>query len=143
MTELASLRESSRDVIGIFGAAEISLVAGYARRTRQVVVVLLVAICALPRGNGVLPRQGKAGHAVIERRIRPLDCVVAIRTTGGESFVRHGSRCVVVIGLMAGNAGRARQIEIVVDMAVRADPGWVRVPTRQREADRVVIELRI
>ena len=44
---------------------------------------------------------------------------------------------------MARNASGARQIKVVVGMAVRARPRRNRVPPRQRESHRIVVELRI
>ena len=49
MASFAGLCESAGHVIRITGALEILQVTAYARRTRQVVVVVDVAINALPR----------------------------------------------------------------------------------------------
>ena len=49
----------------------------------------------------------------------------------------------VEIFLVARNASRAREVEVVVDVAVRAGAGRVRVPASQRESHRIVIEFRI
>ena len=85
MAELARLRESPHYVIGVFSAREVVLVTSYASRTRQVVVVLQVAICALPRGNGVLSRQSKAGHAVVFVRLKFLLFWQSVHILGGSA----------------------------------------------------------
>jgi hypothetical protein len=89
------------------------------------------------------PRQCEAGHAVIELTVRPDDRVVALFAGCREPLVRHRAGRVVVIGLMAQDASRARQVEAVVHMAIHAGPGWNGVPAGQRESHRIVIELRI
>jgi len=67
---------------------------------------------------------------------------MTVCATGGKPLVRRAGRIVKVF-LMARNASRAGQVEVVVDVAIRARSGRDRVPTRQREAHRIVIELRI
>ena len=49
MASFAGLCESARHVIRITGALEILQVTGYARRAREVVIIIDVAISALPR----------------------------------------------------------------------------------------------
>ena len=70
---------------------------GHAGRIRQAVVILLVAVRALPRGHGMHPRQGEPGSAVIEFGIRPSRCVMTLFASRRETGVRQG-------------AGRAREI---------------------------------
>ena len=48
MASFAGLCESASHVIRIAGALEIFQVTGYARRAREVVVIIYVAISALP-----------------------------------------------------------------------------------------------
>jgi len=79
---------------------------------------------------------------VIELPVRPGNRVVTGLTTGGEPFVRRAGR-VVEIFLMARNARRAREVEVVVDVTVSASPGRDRVPAGQWESHRIVIKLRI
>ncbi len=100
----------------------------YARPTRQVVVVLLVAIRALSRRHGMHASQGKTGSAVIKFSVRPHYRVVTRLAVRGEPLVRHGAVRVVVISLMARNTSRAGEVVIVVYVAVRAGPGRDRVP---------------
>ena len=79
---------------------------------------------------------------MIELPVRPGNRVVTGLTIGGEPLMRRTGR-VVEVFLMARNASRAGQVEVVVDVAVRARPGRNGVPSRQRESHRIVIELRI
>ena len=79
-----------------------------------------MAIDASPRRHGVRTSQVKAGLRVIELAIGPLDGVMALLTSSRETRVRHGSRGVVEIVLVARNAGRDRDVVVVVDVAVRA-----------------------
>ena len=142
MAEFARLGKASRYMVRILRAGEIGLVASYARPTRQVVVVLLMAIRALPRGHRMHPRQGETGHAVIELPVRPGNRVVARLATRGEALVRGAGRVIEIL-LMTRNTSRACEVEAVVDVAIRAGPGRNRVPPSHRESHRIVIELRI
>ncbi len=64
--------ECSRDMVhGAERGVVVSLVAGHARSVGQVVVVVDVAIGALPRWNCVIPRQRKASRTMIESGIEP------------------------------------------------------------------------
>ena len=69
---------------------------------------------------------------------------VALLASGGEA-AHHVTRIrrSLKIFLMAINASRTRQVEVVVRMAVGAYPGWVCVSASQWESHRIVIELRI
>ena len=87
-------------------------------------------------------RQRKTSLRVIELSVRPLDGVMTGRAVGGESLVGRTGR-IGEIFLMARNASGARQIKVVVGMAVGARPGRNRVPPRQRESHRIMVELRI
>ena len=59
---------------------------------------------------------------MVKLAIGPLDGVVTGITSGREPGRRVGYRCgrVVVVGLVARHASRARQAVVVVDVAVRA-----------------------
>ena len=69
---LACGRQSRRNVVHRRGrAVVIPLVARQASRRCDVVIVVDVAIAALPRWHGVIAGQGEAGAVVVERRIQP------------------------------------------------------------------------
>ena len=120
VAEFASLGKAPGHVVRILRSLVIRQVAGYAGCVGQVVVVLLVAIGALPRGHGVHSRQGEAGGAVIELGIRPRRRVMTLFAGGRETGVRHGTGRTVEIFLVARNASSIRDVVVVVDVAVRA-----------------------
>jgi len=93
-----------------------------------------MAVDAHARRNLVHSSETEASLRMIELPVRPLHCVMAGFATGGKTLVRQRAGRVVEILLMAGNASRTRQVEIVVDVAVHARPGWNRVSPRQRES---------
>lgn len=66
MALLAGLRKVRRNVVGIGSALEIFQVAGDARRRGEVVVVVAMAVGALPRRHTVKAGQRKASRRVIE-----------------------------------------------------------------------------
>lgn len=78
MALIAGLGEVGRDVIRIGRALIVSQVAAHARRVRNVVVVVDVAVGALPRRYRVHSRQRESGAVVIERCIRPRRGVVTL-----------------------------------------------------------------
>ena len=59
VANFAGLRETARHVVRIFRTLEIGQMAGNARRHRDVVVVVLVAVGTCPRGDGMNPVSGK------------------------------------------------------------------------------------
>jgi len=99
---------------------------------------------ALQARNGrVKAGERPAGCAVIKRTVRPEHGVMAVLTSGREAGLNviHRRLGIVVIRLVAGNAGRARQVVVVVDMTLDA---WRRsVEARQCPARRRVIELAV
>jgi len=105
----ARMRHGRRRVVVI------RLVAGDARCHRDVVVVVDMATRA--RRGQVRPRQREARCCVIERRVGPQHCVMALFAGGWEAIVVHRRLCVVVIRLVAGDAGRRRNVVVIVDMA--------------------------
>ncbi len=144
VTHLAGLREPSRHVIRIGRTLEIFQVARHAGRARQAVVVVHVAIGTLSRGNRMRPGQCKVDQRVIERCRLPCDRRVALRT------IRRKVRGHVVrirgaleILQVAANAGRARQVVVVVDVTVDALARWHCVSTVKRKSNRVVVEGRV
>jgi len=118
--------------------------AGDAGRAGQVVVVVDVAIRALPRRHGVCAGQWEVHQRVIEGGRLPGVRGVALLASRGKG-ARHVIRIrgALKVFLMARNASRARQVEAVVQVAVGAGPGRNRVPAGQRESHRIVIKLGI
>lgn len=53
-----------------------------------------------------------------------------------------GIGCSLIVLQVAGNAGRAAQVVVVIDMAIGALPGRNRVSSAERKSYRTVIELR-
>ena len=108
MAELAGRREA-RVRHRTFRIVEIGLVARNAERAVQVVVIVDVAVGARPRRNRMGTRQREAGLRVIELAIRPLDCVMTLLAGRREARVRHRTFRVVVVGLVATDAGRRQR----------------------------------
>ena len=104
-----------------------------------------MAIGAGPGRYQVRIRQREARCRVIKFAIGPLHGVVTglarSREPGGRVGDRRGG--VVVIGLMAGDASRARQVVIVVDVAIGALAWRNRVIPREREPGAGMVECRI
>ena len=71
VAHLARLRESLLGMVGIVGALVILQVTGNASRAVQVVVVVHVAIGALPRRHGVHSRQREGSQRMVKGGIRP------------------------------------------------------------------------
>ena len=87
----AGLRESAAHVVRVRGSLEILQVTRHASRAGQVVVVIDVAIGALPRRNRMRARQHKIHRGVIEFRRLPRRSGVAlqaIRREVGRDVVR-------------------------------------------------------
>ncbi len=113
-----------------------------AGRGGDVVIVVDVAIGALPRRHSMKAGQGKAGRGVIKRPVGPQVRVMALFAGGRESRRRVGHRGgrVVVVSLVARDAGRIRNRVIVVHVAINARAWRDGVVAGQREARVVVIE---
>ena len=144
MARCAGLRETTGDVIRVDGALEILQVARDAGRAGQVVVVVGMAIAALARRHGVRSGECEINHRVIKGRRSPRQGCVALRAIGGE--VRRNViriRRALKIFQVAANAGRAGQAVVVVDVTVDTLPRRYGVPTREGEAHRAVVEVRI
>ena len=113
---------------------------GWQRR----VVVVDMAIRALPRGHRVLSDQRKRRVAVIKGRVGPDVCVVAHFASCGEpGRPVIGIGCALIVLQVAGHACRAAQAEVVVDMAVGAQAWWDGMGGGEGEAHRGVIEVRV
>ncbi len=73
------------------------------------------------RGGTVCdPVSGKPGGGVIELAVGPLDGVVALSQVVGKPVCGTGVCRVVVVGLVARDASRDRDVVVVVDVAVGA-----------------------
>ncbi len=112
------------------GVVVIRLVATEARRAGEGVVIVDVAVGALPRRNRVRPRQRKPRTAVIERCIQPRTRAVALIAAMRE-IRRHVIRVcrALIILQMARYAGGAAQGVVVIHVAVGTLPRWHRVQT--------------
>ena len=114
MTDVAQLRESRADVVGIVRSLEVVQVTSDARRAGQVIgtgraVGSVVALIALQRG--VCPGQRPAGGGVIEAGRRPGGGAVTdfalLREACGHVIGIVGSFVIVQV---ASDAGRALQV---------------------------------
>ena len=142
---LARSREMCGDVVhGSRGRVVVVLVAADASRAGQVVVAIDVAIGARARRNRVRSRQREPGGIVIESRIQPRSCAVALLAGLREirRYVVRVRRSLKILQV-ARYAGGARQVVIVVDVAIRACSRRNGMRSRQREASSVVIESRV
>ena len=83
---------------------------------------------------------------VVERSVQPIGGAVAVLAGGGEElWLRRVPRVgrVVVVRLMAGDAQRAVQRVVVIDMAVGAQPRRHQVQARKGESRSGVVELAV
>ena len=131
MALLTGLRKAGLHVVRVRGALIVLQVARHAGGHRDVVIVVDVAVDALPRWDGVRPRQRETRARVVETCSRPGRCVVAL-LSGLRKSALHviGIRRSLVILQVAGDAGRSRQIVVVVDVAIDALPRRHRVRPR-------------
>ena len=144
VAEFACSRESGRSVRGIVGAGVVLLVARVAQGTVQRIIIVDMAVRALPWRNSVTSRQRETGAAVIERRVCPRTRVVALiaclREAGGNVI---GVCSPLIVLQMTRHTGGARQIVVIADMAIGTLPRWHGVQSGERETCAVVIEDRI
>ena len=80
---------------------------------------------------------------MIELAVCPLDRIVALLAGGGEASMRYRTFCILVVGLVARNARRIRDVVIIVDVAVRASSWWNRMGAGQRKSGLGVIEFSV
>jgi len=119
VTRRAGRREARRRMIWVIGAAVIRLMTRVAVRRQRSVIVVDVA--ARTRNLEVEARQRERRAVVIEGAVGPHRRVMTQLAGGRES-----GRCMagivraVEVGQVASNAGRIRQLEIVVDVALAA-----------------------
>jgi len=100
-----------------------------------------MAIGALARRHGVRPSQREPGGRVIELAIRPRHHVVTLLASGRETRVRNRSSGGIEVVLVATDASRAGDIEVVIHVAVCALPRRHQVRTGKRKSGGRVIEL--
>ena len=142
---LACGREMRGDVVHRSGRrVVVVLVASHARGAREVVVVVDVTIGALTRRHGVRSSQREAGGVVIEGSIQPATSAVALiaglrEIRGNVVWVRGALKILEV----ATHARCARQVVVIVDVAIRTLPRWNRVRPRQNESGSGVVKLPI
>ena len=133
----AGSREARGHMVRISSSVVVGLMARIAVGRQSGVVVVDVAACAGNRHMGT--RQGKRRVVVIEACRNPRRCVVAYLTLlweAGSDVIRV--RCTLEILEVAADTGRAGQVVIVIDMALRALHR--RMGASQREAGSRVIE---
>lgn len=142
VAQLAGGWKTGSGVRRICGPRVVLLVARIAQRAIQRIIVVDVAVNALPWRNGMRASELESCGRVVERGIGPEDGIVAGLAGGWESGCRmvHRSSGIVVIGLMAREAGRARQIVIIVHVAIRTLPRRRSVRSGQRKPGTGVIE---
>jgi len=105
-----------------------------ARAAGERVVVVDVAVGALPRRHRVQASQRESCRLVVKLSIGPLHGVVALLAGRGEATVRYRCGGVIVVRLMAADAGRAGDVVVIVDMAIAALPRRNAVRPGQRES---------
>jgi len=121
VAEVASLRERSGDVIRISGRLIILQMAIHAGRADEVVIVVDMAIGALPRRHGVAGGQGKSDRAVIELGVQPVVGSVATIAGGGKigcDVVGASGR--LEIGHVARRASRGHRLKVAGGSALVA-----------------------
>jgi len=140
VTTLAGGRETGMGN-GSRGASIIFLVAGVTRCAIQRVIVVDMTIGTLPRRHSVRSSQRESGAVVVEGRIQPGSRVV----TGGAGLREVRSRVIwicrtLVILQVTGNASRAVQVVVVVDVAIGALSWRHGVHSRQRECGQRMVK---
>ena len=139
---LARRRESRGNVVHWRGrVVVVVLVARHAGRAGEVVIVVDMAVSALPRRRRVRARERESSAVVVEGRIQPGSRVVAL-VAGLREIRRHVIRVrrSLEVFQVTGNAGRAGQVVIVIDVAIGALPRWNRMHAGEGEGGRVVVE---
>src|SRR5579863_6936053 len=141
VTSVAGLREALLRVVWIIRVLVIRQMAGHAGRTRQVVVIVDMAIGALPRRDSMSAGKREIHHRVIERCRRPGRCAVALSAIGWEISGRVIGICgPLKILQMAADAGGAGEVVVVVGVAVGALSRWNGVRAGQGKSGGIVIK---
>lgn len=121
MAEITTLRERGGDVVRICGRLIILQMAIHASRADEVVIVVDMAIGALPRRHGVAGGQGKSDGAVIELGVQPVVGSVATIAGGWEvgcDVVGTPGR--LEIGYVARRASRGHRLKVAGGTALVA-----------------------
>src|SRR4030081_1590278 len=111
----------------------------------RVVIRICMAGGAHVVGSSVRGWEGSVLR-VIEARVQPCRSGVAVLTSRGEELWLRGVSWIgrlVVIRLMATDAGSRQRRVVVIHMAIRALARWNSMQARQRKNRVVVIERRI
>ena len=142
VAEFAGRRESGRRVRRIGCTRVIFLMARIARRAVERIVAVDVAIGAQARRNRMRASQREACGRVVKRGVGPETGVVTAFASGRECGcdVIHRRLRIIVIRLMARDAGGGGQVVIVVDVTIRTCPRRNGVTAREREPGGAVIE---
>jgi len=121
VAEITTLRERGGNVIGICGRLIILQMAIHASRADEVVIVVDMAIGALPRRHGVAGGQGKSDRAVIELGVQPVVSSVATIAGGGKiGWDVVGASGRLEIGHVARRASRGHRLKVAGDSALVA-----------------------
>jgi hypothetical protein len=123
---LASRCEPGGDVVGIVSPLVIDLMAAVAVGGEARIVIVYMTARAGNANVGACER--KRCVVVVECGGAPCDRVVAGLTSRRETQLNVIHRCegIVVIGLVASNAGCARQAVVIIDVAQSTAHGYVR-----------------
>lgn len=134
---VTSRRETCLGVVGVGGALVVLHVAGRAQATGQAVVPVHVTLRTLHRG--MESGQRESGGRMVERAIAPRSRVVTLLACGRETGLHVGRvGRALEVRQVATYASRVREVEIVVDVTLRALQWDVR--SGQGETSRAVIE---
>ena len=143
MALLASLGQSSLDVIGICGCLEIFQVTTDARRVGRGQIVVTIHVALRTLDVDVRSSQRETCGGVIERRRRPVGRAMALLASLREArahVVRVGGALEILQVAAHASRVRAGQVVIVIHMALHALHAGM--GARQRESSRGVIEVR-
>lgn len=121
VAHVARGREADLRVVRIIGVVVIRLVAGDATGVRAGQLVIAVHVALLASDRKVEAGQCPARRRVIERATAPVGRRMALVASGWEAglnVIRIGGAVVIV--LVTVDAGAARKLVVVVDVALRA-----------------------
>src|SRR5947199_10867243 len=118
MTHCACRGKAGRCVGGIIGGGVILLVARVTCTASQVVVVVDVAIRALPGRYGVRSGQRKTSTRMVKLAMGPEHGIVAASAGGRERSMGNGRGGGSIVFLEAGVTRRGSQEVVGIDMAI-------------------------